>query len=121
MSDQGKKNKGWENLRNHKFQSREEARQAGMVGGLLSGVARREKRLITDALIKVLSSKGVHGTRSDNIVHAWVEAAEGGDIKAITSITDRIEGKPVQQVQVQGNVDVAQALLSARKQVTQDE
>ncbi len=103
------------------FRSTAEASQAGMVGGLMSGVARREKRLITDALLKVLATKGLHGTRGDNVVHAWVEAAEGGDIKAITSIADRIEGKPIQQVQVQGNVDVAQALLSARNQVKKDE
>ena len=101
--------------------TKEEAKERGRKGGIASGEARRNKRLLTDALLAVLATKGIHGTRGDNIVHAWVEAAEGGDIKAITSIADRIEGKPVQQVQVQGNVDVAQALLSARKQVTQDE
>ena len=119
MSDQGLKK-----LKNLKpFRSVSEARAKGAIGGVKSGEARREKKLLSDLLLRKLAMKlnGTDITYGQAVVDSWIESAVGGDIKAITSLADRVEGKPVQQVQVQGNVDVARALLSARKQVTQDE
>ena len=103
--------------------TKEEARARGTNGGIKSGEARREKKLLSDLLLRKLAMKlnGTDITYGQAVVDSWIESAVDGDIKAITSLADRVEGKPVQQVQVQGNVDVAQALLSARKQVTQDE
>lgn len=103
-----------ENLR--PVTSKEEARRRGKVGGVASGVARKEKKILTEIILRKLAEKSASGqTRGEDIIDAMLQQAQKGNVKAFTALSDRAEGKPIQQVQVEGNVAVAQALLAARK------
>jgi hypothetical protein len=64
---------------------------------------RREKRFITaaltDKLLKIVNSKSNGKNkirRMDRFIEKWIQKAEKGDIFAINSIADRIEGRPTQ-------------------------
>lgn len=109
------KNKGRiENLK--LIQSTEEARARGRNGGIASGEARREKKILTEIILRKLAERSESGqTRGEDIIDAMLLEASKGNVKAFTALSDRAEGKPIQQVQVEGNVAVAQALLAARK------
>lgn len=109
------KNKGRiENLK--LIQSTEEARARGRNGGIASGEARREKKILTEIILRKLAERSESGqTRGEDIIDAMLAQATKGNVKAFTALSDRAEGKPIQQVQVEGNVAVAQALLAARK------
>lgn len=109
------KNKGRiENLK--LIQSTDEARARGRNGGIASGEARREKKILTEIILRKLAERSASGqTRGEDIIDAMLVQAQKGNVKAFTALSDRAEGKPIQQVQVEGNVAVAQALLAARK------
>lgn len=96
--------------------TKEEAKERGRNGGIASGIARREKKILTEIILRKLAEKSASGqTRGEDIIDAMLLEAAKGNVKAFTALSDRAEGKPIQQVQVEGNVAVAQALLAARK------
>lgn len=104
-------------------QTKEEARERGRRGGIASGIARREKRLLSeilkDKLAERIKSTGL--THGETIIEALISASELGDVKAAKEVFDRTEGKAIQQIQVEGNVSVANALLAAKKRLRDNE
>lgn len=97
----------------------EEARELGRKGGIASGEARRERKALMALLLQRLAKPyaGTEMTSCEAIVDTWIRLAIEGDIRAITSIADRIEGKPRQQIEVKNETSIAQALLEARKRL----
>ena len=96
--------------------TKEEAKERGRNAGIASGIARREKKILTEIILRKLAERSESGqTRGEDIIDAMLIQAQKGNVKAFTALSDRAEGKPIQQVQVEGNVAVAQALLAARK------
>ena len=87
-----------ENLR--PFQSVEEAREKGRIGGIRSGEARREKKLFKEAIEKKL------GKSLDSMVEAMIEQANKGNVQAITFLRDTIGEKPTDKVEAEVNSDV---------------
>lgn len=96
--------------------TKEEAKERGRNGGIASGIARKERKILTEIILRKLAERSASGqTKGEEIIDAMLQQAQKGNVKAFTALSDRAEGKPVQQVQVEGNVAVAQALLAARK------
>lgn len=102
-----------------KPRSTDEAREWGKKGGVASGVARREKKLLSEILMEKLAEriKSTGKTHGETIIEALIGASELGDVKAAKEVFDRTEGKAIQQIQVEGNVSVANALLAAKKRL----
>ena len=83
-------------------QSKEEAKERGRKGGIASGKARREKKLLKDtlmALLELKDKKGVSG--QDNICIALYKRATNGDTKAFEIIRDTVGQGVQQKVQVE--------------------
>ena len=77
-----------------------EAREKGRNGGIASGKAKRQKKLLRDTLIMLLEmqdKKGVSG--QDNICLALYKKAHNGDTKAFEIIRDTIGQKPIDVIQ----------------------
>lgn len=102
------------------FRSVDEAREKGKKGGVASGVARRENKILTALLMKKLAKKLPDGgTVGEAVVDSIIATAMAGDVKAFVAIADRVEGKPVQQVDLSGELSVADRLLAARARMQQ--
>ena len=102
------------------FRSVDEAREKGKKGGVASGVSRRENKILTALLMKKLAKKLPDGgTVGDAVVDSIIATAMAGDVKAFVAIADRVEGKPVQQVYLSGELSVADRLLAARARMQQ--
>lgn len=100
--------------------TKNEARERGKNGGIASGVARRENKILTALLMKKLAKKLPDGgTVGDAVVDSIIATAMAGDVKAFVAIADRVEGKPVQQVDLSGELSVADRLLAARARMQQ--
>lgn len=96
--ESGKKaTKGVENLKPPR--STEEARERGRKGGVKSGEARREKKLLKDTLLLLLETN----RGQEDICLALVEKARNGDTKAFEVIRDTIGQKPVDKAEVETN------------------
>lgn len=95
-----------------------EAKEKGRNGGIASGVSRRNKRILTDALIEELTRKGKDGkTVAENITKAVIATALTGDVRAYKTIVERVEGMPVQGSE-EGAVDnLAERLRDALSRV----
>lgn len=103
--------------RPHTF-TKENAAEYGRKGGFASVKAMKEKRLLSEILMAKLAEKFGKGTNGEAVIDALIHAAQKGDVKSIKEIFDRTEGKAIQQVKVEGDVTVANALLAARKRIT---
>lgn len=96
-------------------QNREEAKKNGRKGGIASGKARREKKLIKEQINLLLSlplkdektkakfkSLGIDSEDIDNqmamVIAMWQKALKG-DVNAFNTIRDTIGEKPIEQVQ----------------------
>lgn len=99
--------------------NRAEASELGRKGGIASGIARREKRFLSDYLREGLERESPNGIlKSVRIIEALIDKAYlEGDVRAMGLIFDRTEGKALQQVRVEENTSIAQALLGARKRL----
>ena len=106
-----------ENLR--PVRTKDEARTRGKAGGIASGEARREKKIITEIVLRKLAEKleGSDCTAGEAVVDSIIAQAMAGDVKAFVALADRAEGKPTQQINVAGDVSVSSALLAARGRV----
>lgn len=69
-----------------------------------SGRPKRKK--VTDALIEALEALAQEGdkTAAEAVARAMVLKAVAGDVKAATFIADRTEGKPLQAIRLDGNL-----------------
>ena len=95
-----------------------EAKELGRKGGIASGQARRERKALTALLLQRLAKPYAETemTSCEVLVDTWIRLAIEGDIRAITSIADRIEGRPPQQIEIESETNIAEALLEARRQ-----
>lgn len=114
---------GEENL--NPVQTKEEARARGRAGGIASGKARREKKLIKDTLETLLAMplksgkaadldtiknvaaiKGKNLTVQEAIIFAQVQKALRGDIRAAEFVRDTAGQAPTKSVDINGSVPV---------------
>jgi hypothetical protein len=72
--------------------TKEEAKERGRNGGIASGKARREKRMMREALEKEL------GKSLKDITLALLEKAKSGDVRAFEVIRDTIGEKPAVEI-----------------------
>lgn len=105
-------------------QTKEEARKRGRNGGIASGKARREKKLMRETLDVLLSMPLKNGKNADvesirnfaalkgkninvqeAILIAQVQKAMKGDTKAAEYVRDTIGQKPVENVNMSGEVN----------------
>ena len=86
-------------------QSREEAAKNGRKGGIASGVAKREKKTLADALRVVLEEKASEGsdlTKREAIVAKVVKRLyDDGDIRDLKILAD-VLGESVQTLDLKG-------------------
>lgn len=114
--------------------SKEEARKRGQAGGIASGKARREKRLMRETLDILLSMplkngkfadvdgirnfaalKGKNINVQEAIMIAQVQKAMKGDTKAAEYVRDTIGQKPVDNVVMGGEVNNPMAGLTTEE------
>jgi hypothetical protein len=86
-----------------------------MAGNANSG--RRNDRSITDALRSALKQNDHKELTS--VVNVWIARAKSGDMTALLGIVDRLEGKPVQQID--SNSTIEHRYVRAPKKATEDE
>lgn len=97
--------------------SSDEARENGRLGGIASGAARREKKMLIALLETKLAKRLPDGrTVAQGVVDAWITLAMSGDMTAIKELRDSVEGKPLQQVKVDAdvNMSISSVLQAAR-------
>ncbi len=84
----------------------EEARELGRRGGIASGVARKEKRLLSDALAEVLNELYLedeeHGTGLKDTVKKIIKKADSSSVSMLKVIAESTEGS---KVNLSGSVD----------------
>lgn len=100
---EGKKNKGWDNIRPP---STDEARSRGRKGGRRSGEARRKRRdlrLALEALLEgdIKTKKGEVKSGAEALAIALFDKALHGDTKAFEIIRDTVGQKPADKIQVE--------------------
>lgn len=78
------------------IRSKNEARERGKNGGLKSGEVRRERKLLKDELLLLLST----GKTQEKISLALIEKALNGEIKAFETIRDTIGEKPTDKQEI---------------------
>ncbi len=80
-----------------------EARERGANGGKKSGQARREKKLMREALEKRI------GASLDAVTQALIDKAATGDVRAYEVIRDTLGEKPTDKVQIAGLIERSEA------------
>ena len=82
--------------------SQDEVKKLASKGGVNSGKARRQRRLLRDTIEQYLSINTSDGkTYEDEIVLALIKSAKDGDTKAFEVIRDTIGQKPVDQIKAE--------------------
>lgn len=108
-------NKGIENLVSLADRTTEEKREIGIKGGIASGEARREKKMIKDNIELLLSlpiknaktkeqlkQLGIDDNEMNNqmaLVIAMYQKALKGDVSAFNTLRDTIGQKPIEKVE----------------------
>lgn len=86
--------------------TKEEQRVIAKMGGIASGKARKEKKMLKDLLEDALSK----GTETDNeyvnITLALIREANKGNVKAYEVIRDTLGQKPIDKVEHSGAIPV---------------
>ena len=71
-----------------------------------SPIKHERNRLVREAILKALSEGGMRPEdRLVPMAKKFIEKAEAGDVPSFKEIADRLDGKPAQQVQLQGDPD----------------
>lgn len=95
-----------ENLVSLATRTTEEVREIARKGGIASGKARQEKKMLKELLEDALSK----GTETDNeyvnITLALIREANKGNVKAYEVIRDTLGQKPVDKVEHSGAIPV---------------
>lgn len=98
--------KGEENLIPMSERSKDEVRKIGKKGGIASGKARKEKKMLKELLEDALSK----GTETDNeyinITLALIREANRGNVKAYEVIRDTLGQKPIDKVEHSGAIPI---------------
>lgn len=116
----GARKKGVPNSEATQFKTGAKQVEIARQGGIASGVAKREKKIITEIVLRKLAEKldGSEVTAGEGIVTSMIAQAMAGDVKAFVALADRAEGKPTQQINVAGDLSVSNALLAARGRIS---
>ena len=98
----------------HKWETSEEAREAGKKGGIASGKARAEKRDLRKALEMLLEQtytdkKGNTRTGAQAVTERLFSEVMKGNVKAFEVLRDTVGQKPVEKVMV---ADVDQEIIN---------
>ena len=105
------------NEQNLRVPTSKEARENGRKGGIASGKARAEKKMLKDILEIALSEKSKknkkNGNRYIDIVVGLINEAEKGNPKAFEVIRDTLGQKPIEQVQ---NINPPQIVIERPKE-----
>lgn len=103
------------------FRSGTEAARSGRKGGVESGKARRTKKIMLDVLLKALEKKMPDGrSRKESIIDALIEQCEDGNVSAINTVLDRVDGKTAPVIaDDEEAVTIATVLIAARRRATQ--
>lgn len=117
--------KGHENLVDLRDRTTEEQREIARLGGIASGKARKEKKMLKDLLEEALSK----GTDTDNeyvnITLALIREANKGNVKAYEVIRDTLGQKPIEKVEVSKTTDETikevENYLDSKKEVGNNE
>lgn len=97
------------NEQNLRVPTSKEARENGRKGGLASGQARKEKRLIQEALQNALKGKYDLDEKNqqiggyDALAITIIKEALSGNVKAFVAIRDSIGEKPKETVELENN------------------
>jgi L-rhamnose isomerase len=86
--------------------------QSGNAGG------RPKKRSISEELERMLDEEAPNSGGKPwaaVIAEALLRKARRGDVRAISELANRIEGKPHQSLDVYGNIGLAERIAEARK------
>ena len=95
-----------ENLIPMSERSESEVRELGRKGGIASGEARREKKLLKELLEDALSKGTETNNEYVNITLALIREANKGNVKAYEVIRDTLGQKPVDKVEHSGAIPV---------------
>ena len=75
--------------------------------------ARKENRLWSETIKRVVAQNDAQGLR--DLAEKLVELGKAGDVSALREIGDRLDGKPAQQVQIQGDADAPLKIVHESK------
>ena len=89
-----------ENLIPMNERSESEVRELGKKGGIASGKARREKRMLKDLLEEALAKGTETNNEYINITAALIKEANKGNVKAYEVIRDTLGQKPTDVIEV---------------------
>lgn len=95
-----------ENLVSLADRTTEEVREIARKGGIASGKARKEKKLLKELLEEALNRDTETGNEYVNITRALIKEANRGNVKAYEVIRDTLGQKPVDKVEHSGAIPV---------------
>ena len=75
--------------------------------------ARKENRLWAETIRRAVVQNDAQKLR--NIADKLVEMASAGDVSAMRELGDRLDGKPAQQLQLQGDADAPLKIVHESK------
>lgn len=79
-----------------------ELREITKKGGIKSGEARREKKLLKELLEEALLKETDTGNKYVDITNALIKQAEEGNVKAYKTIRDTLGQKPTDKTEISG-------------------
>ena len=105
------------------FKSGKQAAKSGKAGGIASGVAKREKRLMREILDELLSRKAGKSemTYKEAIMLRTVKQAIDGNAKAREFIRDTIGEKPTDKQEITGSLGVKKVFVTKEEQAEVEE
>ena len=130
-------NKSEENLKlygKEKFLTPDEAKSYGKMGGIASGEARRKNKVFGKLIEKILeqpvtskmadnikaafSIKGEDLTLKEAMIYAQtLKAISSEDTQAFNALIDRVDGKPIQQVETNNLSDIKNTIVITDKEL----
>lgn len=119
------KSKGQENLVSLADRTTEEQREIARKGGIASGKAKREKKMLKDLLEEALSKGTETNNEYVNITKALIKEANKGNVKAYEVIRDTLGQKPKEVIEVSKTTDETilevEKYLNSKKEVDSNE
>lgn len=119
------KTKGHKNLKPFNELTEEEQRELAKKGGIASGKARKEKKLLKDILEEALLKGTETNNEYINITLALIKEARKGNVKAYEVIRDTLGQKPIEKVEVSKSTDETvqeiETYISGKKEVGNNE
>lgn len=93
-----------------------EARRKGKKGGIASGKARKENKLLKNMLQEALDKETKTGTFAVDITIALIKQAKKGNVRAYEVIRDTLGQKPIEKLKVE-NTETTKILSSISRQL----